>query len=181
MASGRVPEAMRRLIAAPGSQIVICMIPSRQLFDRIARFIHLLALLCILLPALLMPARHASAQMPATVDTEALRRRDEDADQERRQRQQAPAARLLPEPEERDTHSKPLPVDASCLPVQRIVLTLPERLPAAVREAGLRHLAQGPFQPAQACLEQYQGQCLGPSAIGGAGSPDRPAHPGAGL
>lgn len=141
------------------------MIPSRQLFDRTRCFFHLLAPLCILLPTLL-PARHASAQMPATVDTEALRRRDEDADQERRQRQQAPAARLLPEPDERDTDSKPLPVDASCLPVQRIVLTLPERLPGAVREAGLRHLAQGPFQQAQAYLDRYQGQCLGSAAIG---------------
>ena len=156
---------MHRLTAATGSQAWIGMIPPRQLFDRTVRFINLRVLLCILFPALLMPARQAPAQVPATIDTEALRRRDENAEQERRQRQQAPAARLLPEPDERDTDSKPLPSDTSCFPVQRIVLTLPERLPGPVREAGLRHLAQGPFQQAQAYLERYQEQCLGPAAI----------------
>ncbi len=128
--------------------------------------ISLLALLYMMLAALLVPAPHALAQTPATIDTEALRRRDADAEQELRQRQQAPAVRLLPAPSDGDPDSQPLPTDASCFPIQRIVLALPEQLSGTAREAGQRHLAQGAFQRAQAYLQQYKGQCLGPAAIG---------------
>ena len=117
------------------------------------------------LTVLLLPARQASAQAPATMDTEALRRRDENAEQALRQRQQAPAVRLLPTPGDGDPDRQPLPADASCFPIRRIVLALPERLSGPVREAGQRHLAQGAFQQAQAWLDPYQGQCLGPAAI----------------
>lgn len=120
---------------------------------------------CIVLTALLMPARHAWAQTPASIDTEALRRRDANAEQELRQRQQAPAVRLLSAHGDGGPDSQPLPTDASCLPNQRIVLTLPEQLSGPALEAGQRHLAQGAFQQAQAYLDQYQGQCLGPAAI----------------
>lgn len=141
------------------------MISISQSFARVVCSMKLLAPLWIMLPILLVPAPHASAQAPATVDTEVLRRRDENAEQERRQRQQAPAVRLLPEPDESEANSKPLPAEAHCFPVQHIVLALPEQLSGPVRQAGLRHLAQGPFQQAQAYLERYQGQCLGPAAI----------------
>lgn len=142
------------------------MIPTRQSFDRILRFIHPLALPGILLWVLLMPAQHASAQASTTLDAEALRRRDESAEQERRQRQQEPAVRLPVELDDSDAEGRPLPADANCFPVQRIVLTLPERLSDPVRQAGMRHLAQGPFRQAQAYLDRYRGQCLGPAAIG---------------
>ena len=112
-----------------------------------------------------MPARHAWAQTPASIDTEALRRRDASAEQELRQRQQAPAVRLLSAQGDGGPDSQPLPTDASCFPNQRIVLMLPEQLSGPALEAGQRHLAQGAFQQAQAYLEQYQGQCLGPAAI----------------
>lgn len=141
------------------------MIPRRQLFNRISPCIFWFALLCLLLPALLMPARQASAQTPVTPDTEALRRRDESADQERRQRQQAPAVRLPAQDDGSADDGKPLPTEPGCFPVQRIVLTLPERLPERVRAAGQRHLARGPFHELQAHLDQDRGLCLGPAAI----------------
>jgi len=142
------------------------MTPLSRLCHPLVYLVSLLALPCMVLTVLLLPAGQASAQAPATIDTEALRRRDETAEQELRQRQQAPAVRLLPKPGDGDPDRQPLPADASCFLVQRIMLTLPEQLSGPAREAGQRHLAQGAFQQAQASLQQYQGQCLGPAAIG---------------
>ena len=119
-------------------------------------------LLTVLL-ALACAAGYSCAQTP---DSELQRRRSQAEAQERLERQQAPDVRLPAATVAESKDDAPLPVDARCFPIRRIVLAVPAQLPAAMQRAGASLLPQDPFHDALVYLQRHENQCLGVDAIG---------------
>lgn len=106
--------------------------------------------------------QHAHAR---TADEEAQRRRSQAQAQERLERQQAPQVRLQEAAVAVPSDDAPLPVDAHCFPIHRILLTVPAQLPAAMHDAGRSTLPQDPFHDALLYLQRHESRCLGANAI----------------
>lgn len=106
--------------------------------------------------------QHAHAQ---SADGEARRRSSQAQAQERLERQQAPDVRLQEAAVAATPDDAPLPVDAHCFAIHRILLTVPAQLPAAMRNAGRSTLPQDPFHDRLLYLQRYESQCLGANAI----------------
>lgn len=58
-----------------------------------------------------------------------------------------------------------LPAESPCFPLERVVLSVPDELPAPVRDRAASALPQDPFAFAQAWLDRYRGNCLGRQGI----------------
>ena len=100
-----------------------------------------------------------------TLDSEVQRRRSQAEAQERLERQQAPDVRLPEAAGAATNDDAPLPADARCFPIQRILLTVPPQLPPAMHSVGASVLPQDPFHDALVYLQRYENQCLGADAI----------------
>ena len=120
------------------------------------------ALLVTALLSLLCAAQRVQAQ---TLDSEVQRRRSQADAQERLERQQAPNVRLPAADFAATNDDAPLPADARCFPIHRILLTVPAQLPPAMQSAGASVLPQDPFHDALVYLQRYENQCLGADAI----------------
>ena len=112
--------------------------------------------------ALACAAGHTWAQTP---DSELQRRRSQAEAQERLERQNAPEVRLQEAAVAAATDDAPLPADAHCFPIHRILLTVPAQLPAQIHSAGRSTLPQDPFHDALLYLQRYESRCLGANAI----------------
>ena len=112
--------------------------------------------------ALACAAGHTWAQTP---DSELQRRRSQAEAQERLERQNAPEVRLQEAAVAAATDDAPLPADAHCFPIHRILLTVPAQLPAQMHSAGRSTLPQDPFHDALLYLQRYESRCLGANAI----------------
>jgi hemolysin activation/secretion protein len=132
-------------------------------FRRNARMLAAAAVGILL--ALVCAMQSVHAQTPQTADSEEQRRRSQAEAQERQQRQQAPGVTLRKQPSTAEGARLPLPVDTPCFPIRRIVLAVPDQLPAVIRSAGASLLPQDPFYDARRYLQQYTMQCLGHTAI----------------
>jgi hemolysin activation/secretion protein len=118
-----------------------------------------------LLPILLLACCAIQRGQAQTPDGEVQRRRSQAEAQERLERQQAPGVRLQEAAPAALPDDAPLPADAHCFPIRRIMLAVPERLPPAMQRAGASVLPQDPFHGALTYLQRYENQCMGPNAI----------------
>jgi hemolysin activation/secretion protein len=117
------------------------------------------------LTAMLLLACAVQRGHAQTADDEAQRRRGQAQAQERLEQQQAPAVRLQEAAVATTPDDAPLPVDAHCFPIHRILLTVPAQLPPAMHIAGASLLPQDPFHDTLLYLQRYETQCLGADAI----------------
>ena len=120
------------------------------------------ALLATALLLFLCAAQRVQAQ---TLDSEVQRRRSQADAQERLERQQAPDVRLPAATGSATNDDAPLPADARCFPIHRILLAVPAQLPPAMQSAGASVLPQDPFHDVLVYLQRYENQCLGADAI----------------
>ena len=100
-----------------------------------------------------------------SADDEVQRRRSQAQAQERLERQQAPDVRLQEAAVEATPDDVPLPVDAHCFTIHRILLTVPVQLPAEMHNAGKSALPQDPFHDTLLYLRRYESRCLGADGI----------------